>query len=183
MYEAGVPVDIVAGVSIGAFIGGIYCGTQQPDTVSKRAKGWFMVRFLDLLFDLFNIFSIWHHFGRNWLIWLIIIRQFSRVCCTFEHFLFCLGSTFNAGIRDVFETREIDDLWIPYFCVSTDISMHQVSSVCLVQWLSRWRAGSYLDYFFRCACTRRAVYGITFWLQCRSLDICRRCAIRLVRFY
>ncbi len=32
------------------------------------------------------------------------------------------GHTFNAGIEGVFGDRLIEDLWIPYFCVTTDIS-------------------------------------------------------------
>ena len=32
------------------------------------------------------------------------------------------GYAFNKAIRDVFGDRQIEDLWIPYFCVTTDIS-------------------------------------------------------------
>jgi lysophospholipid hydrolase len=32
------------------------------------------------------------------------------------------GSTFNQLIEEVFGDRHIEDLWIPYFCVTTDIS-------------------------------------------------------------
>lgn len=32
------------------------------------------------------------------------------------------GSAFNKAIEDVFGNRQIEDLWIPYFCVTTDIS-------------------------------------------------------------
>ena len=32
------------------------------------------------------------------------------------------GSTFNNLIEEVFGDQKIEDLWIPYFCVTTDIS-------------------------------------------------------------
>lgn len=32
------------------------------------------------------------------------------------------GKAFNDGIEFVFEHRQIEDLWIPYFCITTDIS-------------------------------------------------------------
>lgn len=32
------------------------------------------------------------------------------------------GSTFNNLIEEVFGDQQIEDLWIPYFCVTTDIS-------------------------------------------------------------
>lgn len=32
------------------------------------------------------------------------------------------GSAFNKSIEEVFGNRQIEDLWIPYFCVTTDIS-------------------------------------------------------------
>jgi hypothetical protein len=33
------------------------------------------------------------------------------------------GSAFNKSIEDVFGNTQIEDLWIPYFCISTDISV------------------------------------------------------------
>ena len=32
------------------------------------------------------------------------------------------GSAFNDRIEEVFENKQIEDLWIPYFCITTDIS-------------------------------------------------------------
>lgn len=32
------------------------------------------------------------------------------------------GRAFNNLIEEVFGNRQIEDLWIPYFCVTTDIS-------------------------------------------------------------
>ncbi len=32
------------------------------------------------------------------------------------------GSGFNDSIEGVFGNKQIEDLWIPYFCITTDIS-------------------------------------------------------------
>ena len=32
------------------------------------------------------------------------------------------GHAFNNLIEEVFSDRQIEDLWIPYFCITTDIS-------------------------------------------------------------
>ena len=34
----------------------------------------------------------------------------------------CAGSSFNEAIESTFHNRQIEDLWIPYFCVTTDIT-------------------------------------------------------------
>ena len=43
--------------------------------------------------------------------------------------IFCLeiltlyvGASFNKGIEKVFHDRQIEDLWIPYFSITTDIT-------------------------------------------------------------
>ena len=36
------------------------------------------------------------------------------------------GRSFNNTIRGVFRERQIEDLWLPYFCISTDISTSQM---------------------------------------------------------
>jgi lysophospholipid hydrolase len=38
------------------------------------------------------------------------------------------GSAFNKSIEEVFGNRQIEDLWIPYFCVTTDISGKNIFS-------------------------------------------------------
>jgi predicted acylesterase/phospholipase RssA len=34
----------------------------------------------------------------------------------------CSGHGFNQGIRDAFGERRIEDTWLPFFCITTDIS-------------------------------------------------------------
>ena len=33
-----------------------------------------------------------------------------------------LWEGFNAEIRNIFYDKQIEDLWIPYFCITTDLS-------------------------------------------------------------
>ena len=37
---SGIPVDIVAGTSIGAFVGALYCEERDTETVERRAREW-----------------------------------------------------------------------------------------------------------------------------------------------
>lgn len=41
--EAGIPIDMVGGVSIGAFTGALWCTDQNIDNVVLRARTWFSV--------------------------------------------------------------------------------------------------------------------------------------------
>lgn len=43
------------------------------------------------------------------------------IICAFFPFL-SIGYEFNAHIEATFKDRQIEDLWLPYFCVTTDIS-------------------------------------------------------------
>ena len=36
----GVPVDIIAGTSIGAFVGALYCEERDAERVERRAREW-----------------------------------------------------------------------------------------------------------------------------------------------
>ena len=42
--EAGIPVDIVGGVSIGAFMGALYCKEKDLVICTQKARSWSMVR-------------------------------------------------------------------------------------------------------------------------------------------
>lgn len=37
---AGVPVDIIAGTSIGSFVGALYCEERDADKVERRSREW-----------------------------------------------------------------------------------------------------------------------------------------------
>ena len=108
ILEAGIPVDKVGGVSIGAFVGGLWSLHRDFDKVKDKSKEWFnyMITYanyvLDLTYPITSLFT---------------------------------GASFNFSIKLCFpETVNIEDLWLPYYNVSTDIStsterVHKVLSV------------------------------------------------------
>ncbi|CAJ0941104.1 unnamed protein product, partial [Mesorhabditis belari] len=98
MRELGIPVDVVGGTSIGSMIGGIFAETPDP-SLELRAKSWFMV-----------MCSLWRK------IWDL----------TYAHTAMFTGAGFNQSLSTLFGDREIEDLWIPYFCISTDISTSEM---------------------------------------------------------
>ncbi|KAM3722647.1 Patatin-like phospholipase domain-containing protein [Dirofilaria immitis] len=93
MQEHGIPIDMIGGTSVGAMIGGLYA--QGVEDVEQRAKSWFAM-----------MASIWTK------LWDL----------TYAHSAMFTGAGFNHGLQDLFSDSLIEDLWIPYFCISTDIS-------------------------------------------------------------
>ncbi|XP_019496713.1 PREDICTED: patatin-like phospholipase domain-containing protein 7 isoform X2 [Hipposideros armiger] len=95
LMEYGIPVDMVGGTSIGAFIGALYSEERNYSQIRIRAKQWAedmtsMLRaVLDLTYPITSMFS---------------------------------GAGFNSSVYSVFKDRQIEDLWIPYFTITTDIS-------------------------------------------------------------
>ncbi|CAG9533229.1 unnamed protein product [Cercopithifilaria johnstoni] len=93
IQEHGIPIDMIGGTSIGSMIGGLYA--QEIEDIEQRAKSWFMM-----------MASIWPK------IWDL----------TYAHSAMFTGAGFNHGLQDLFLDSLIEDLWIPYFCITTDIS-------------------------------------------------------------
>uniref|UniRef100_A0A7N5JDM0 lysophospholipase n=2 Tax=Ailuropoda melanoleuca TaxID=9646 RepID=A0A7N5JDM0_AILME len=95
LTECGIPVDMVGGTSIGAFMGALYSEERNYSQIRIRAKQWAedmtsMVKtVLDLTYPITSMFS---------------------------------GAGFNSSVCSVFKDRQIEDLWIPYFTVTTDIT-------------------------------------------------------------
>ncbi|XP_078313356.1 patatin-like phospholipase domain-containing protein 7 isoform X5 [Crassostrea virginica] len=95
LVEAQIPVDMVGGTSIGAFIGAVYADSVNMATFNQRAREWSIgmtslwKKILDITYPVTSMFT---------------------------------GKAFNDSIECVFEHRQIEDLWIPYFCITTDIS-------------------------------------------------------------
>ncbi|XP_014385178.1 PREDICTED: patatin-like phospholipase domain-containing protein 7 [Myotis brandtii] len=95
LAECGIPVDMVGGTSIGAFMGALYAEERSYSQIRIRAKQWtedmtsMMKTMLDLTYPITSMFS---------------------------------GAGFNSSICSVFKDRQIEDLWIPYFTITTDIS-------------------------------------------------------------
>ncbi|XP_029025187.1 patatin-like phospholipase domain-containing protein 7 isoform X2 [Betta splendens] len=93
--EAGIPVDIIGGTSIGSLMGALYAEDRSHSRMRIRAKEWAMEmtsvfkKVLDLTYPVTSMFS---------------------------------GAAFNSSISNVFKSKQIEDLWIPYFNITTDIT-------------------------------------------------------------
>ncbi|CRL04334.1 CLUMA_CG017428, isoform A [Clunio marinus] len=95
IQEAGIPIDMVGGVSIGAFMGALWCSERNITTVTQKAREWckkmthWGLQLLDLTYPITSMFS---------------------------------GKQFNQTIRGTFGDIHIEDLWLPYFTLTTDIT-------------------------------------------------------------
>ncbi|KAG6846048.1 hypothetical protein H0H87_006412 [Tephrocybe sp. NHM501043] len=94
LEENEIPIDHIAGTSIGAFIGGLYAREGDLISASGRAKQ----------------FS-----GRMGNIWRIL----SDV--TYPIVAYTTGHEFNRSIYKAFYDLHIEDMWLPYFCNTTNI--------------------------------------------------------------
>ncbi|KAL8574962.1 hypothetical protein ACOMHN_064494 [Nucella lapillus] len=95
LQEAGIPIDMIGGTSMGSFIGALWAEERQFPKFNIRAKEWAI-----------KMTSIWK----------------KVIDLTYPYTSMFTGSSFNEAIESTFRTRQIEDLWIPYFCVTTDIS-------------------------------------------------------------
>uniref|UniRef100_A0AAV2MTD7 PNPLA domain-containing protein n=1 Tax=Knipowitschia caucasica TaxID=637954 RepID=A0AAV2MTD7_KNICA len=95
LTEAGIPVDLVGGTSIGSLMGALYAEEKSSSRMRGRAREWSMdmtslfKKIVDLTYPVTSMFS---------------------------------GASFNSGIRSVFKGKQIEDLWLPYFNITTDIT-------------------------------------------------------------
>ncbi|CAE6529815.1 unnamed protein product [Rhizoctonia solani] len=94
LEDRGIPIDHVGGTSIGAFIGGLYAREGDVLSSALRAKQFSgrMSSFWKLLSDV------------TWPV----------VAYTTGHF-------FNRGIYKAFSNLHIEDMWLPFFCNTTNI--------------------------------------------------------------
>ncbi|KAG1773999.1 hypothetical protein EV702DRAFT_1127656 [Suillus placidus] len=95
LEERGIPIDYIAGTSIGALIGGLYARECDIIMSTSRAKQ----------------FS-----GRMGNIW----RLLSDV--TYPLVAYTTGHEFNRTIYKAFYDLHIEDMWLPYFCNTTNIN-------------------------------------------------------------
>ncbi|UYV75927.1 PNPLA6 [Cordylochernes scorpioides] len=95
VVEAGIPIDYVGGVSIGAFMGALWCQEKDLTTFTQKAREWSL-----------KMTSYW--------------RQITDL--TYPVTAMFTGATFNSLISEVFGDRQIEDLWLPYFTLTTDIT-------------------------------------------------------------
>jgi len=95
LEENKIPVDMVGGTSIGAFVGGLY--SLYPNYEDLRPRGRRYSHFMSSLANL---------------LWDVTIPMVS----------YFTGKNFNRGLIMSFGGTKIEDLWIPYFCMSTDLT-------------------------------------------------------------
>lgn len=95
MEETGIPIDIVGGTSIGAFIGGLYA--RHADVVP--------------IFGLAKKFA-----GRMASMWRFALDL------TYPSASYTTGHEFNRGIFKTFEKTQIEDFWLEFYCNTTNIS-------------------------------------------------------------
>ncbi|XP_033300669.1 neuropathy target esterase sws isoform X4 [Bombus bifarius] len=95
VIEAGIPIDMVGGVSIGAFMGALWCMEKNITTTTQKAREWskkmtqWWRQIMDLTYPVTSMFS---------------------------------GKDFNSTIQTTFGDTYIEDLWLPYFTITTDIT-------------------------------------------------------------
>ncbi|XP_067941104.1 patatin-like phospholipase domain-containing protein 7 isoform X1 [Watersipora subatra] len=95
MVECGIPIDMVGGTSIGSFVGALWCEERNLTPVIHRARQWFG-----------NMNSLWKKIYD----------------LTYPITSMMTGYSFNRSLEDVFGDVQIEDLWIPYFNITTDIT-------------------------------------------------------------
>ncbi|WFC97520.1 hypothetical protein MYAM1_000234 [Malassezia yamatoensis] len=95
LEERGVPIDLVGGTSIGSFVGGLYARDGAAVSSHGRAK-----RFA----------------GRMASLWRFITDA------TYPLVSYTTGHEFNRGIFKCFADTHIEDMWLPFFCNTTNIT-------------------------------------------------------------
>ncbi|KAJ8038224.1 Neuropathy target esterase [Holothuria leucospilota] len=95
MKEKNIPIDLVGGTSIGSFVGASYCtdpSLQSLEILTRKLCA--------------KMSSIWE----------IIFDLTYPYCALFT------GRRFNMALRSILGHKQIEDLWLPYFCISTDVT-------------------------------------------------------------
>lgn len=95
LEEEGIPIDLIGGTSIGAFFGGLYAQNDSSLKIRRAAS----------LFSK-EMGSLWGY-----------IKDFTLPLCSYF-----TGSSFNLNLFGVFKNTKIEDLWLSYFCVTTNLT-------------------------------------------------------------
>ncbi|XP_076835552.1 patatin-like phospholipase domain-containing protein 7a [Brachyhypopomus gauderio] len=95
LTESGIPVDLVGGTSIGSMMGALYAEERSYSRMRIRAREWAM--------EMTSVFKK-------------ILDLTYPITSMFS------GAAFNSSIHAVFKDKQIEDLWIPYFNITTDIT-------------------------------------------------------------
>ncbi|KAI8375471.1 hypothetical protein BD560DRAFT_392391 [Blakeslea trispora] len=97
--EAGIPIDIIGGTSIGSFVGGLYAKNIDLVSVIARSK----------------MFA-----GRVSSIWRQLMDLTYPVTAWFT------GHEFNRAVWKCVGDSQIEDYWLPYFAVTTNITFSRM---------------------------------------------------------
>ncbi|KAI9700657.1 MAG: phosphatidylcholine and lysophosphatidylcholine phospholipase [Candelina mexicana] len=95
LEEAGIPIDVVGGTSIGAFIGALYARDADVVPMYGRAKKFA---------------------GRMGSMWRFALDL------TYPSASYTTGHEFNRGIFKTFGNSQIEDFWLEFYCNTTNIS-------------------------------------------------------------
>ena len=95
LEEAGIPIDIVGGTSIGAFIGALYARDADVVPMYGRAKKFA---------------------GRMGSMWRFALDL------TYPSASYTTGHEFNRGIFKTFGNSQMEDFWLEFYCNTTNIS-------------------------------------------------------------
>ncbi|KAI4283372.1 MAG: hypothetical protein L6R38_002222 [Xanthoria sp. 2 TBL-2021] len=95
LEEAGIPIDIIGGTSIGAFIGALYARDADVVPMYGRAKKFA---------------------GRMGSMWRFALDL------TYPSSSYTTGHEFNRGIFKAFGDSQIEDFWLDFYCNTTNIS-------------------------------------------------------------
>ncbi|KAI8967925.1 hypothetical protein BDF20DRAFT_839761 [Mycotypha africana] len=99
MEEAGIPIDIIGGTSIGSFVGGLYA--RHMDLVSTIARS--------------KMFA-----GRVSSIWRQLMDLTYPVTAWFT------GHQMNRAVWKCLGDSQIEDFWLPYYAVTTNITFSRM---------------------------------------------------------
>ncbi len=94
LKEAGIPVDMIGGTSMGAFIGA-QCAAEWTleKMLQTNRKGMIESKFLKFTFPIISLFS---------------------------------SRKMRANLKAAFGDTQIEDLWLNFFCISSNLSAHEM---------------------------------------------------------
>ncbi|GAV03298.1 hypothetical protein RvY_13742 [Ramazzottius varieornatus] len=95
LLEEGIPIDMIGGVSMGAFVSALWALYRDLPEVRRRCKIWAQ------------------SMGNPW-------NVFREI--TYPYMALFSGKLYNQFVRAGVGDVQIEQLWIPYFCASCDIT-------------------------------------------------------------
>ncbi|KAI9142206.1 hypothetical protein BKA69DRAFT_1068943 [Paraphysoderma sedebokerense] len=99
LEDAGIPIDVVGGTSIGSLVGGLYARESDHVSIYGRAKSFAS-----------RMSSVWR----------------KVLDLTYPVTSYFTGHEFNRGIWKCFHDVQIEDLWLNYFCVTTNVTFSRM---------------------------------------------------------